>query len=65
VGQIWQVPYQERAGLAEVWAKKYHIPPASNDTFIFYLLLVVIPGVIDYARSVFFNLASTYYSCMQ
>jgi nicotinamidase-related amidase len=40
VGDIWRVPYQERAAQAEAWAKDHRITPASNDTFSIYLLLV-------------------------
>jgi nicotinamidase-related amidase len=31
VGEVWQVPYQERAEEAEVWAKQHDIQPAAND----------------------------------
>jgi nicotinamidase-related amidase len=31
VGEVWKVPYQQRAEEARNWAKKYHIKPASND----------------------------------
>jgi len=33
VGQVWRVPYQERARDAEEWARRYNIPPAAQDTF--------------------------------
>jgi nicotinamidase-related amidase len=33
VGQIWRVPYQERANLATQWAQKYHISPSISDRF--------------------------------
>ena len=31
VGEVWKVPYQQRAEEARNWAKKYRIKPASND----------------------------------
>ena len=31
VGQVWRVPYQERARQAEEWARLHRIPPASRD----------------------------------
>jgi len=31
VGEVWRVPYQERAEQAEAWAKRYAIPPAGKD----------------------------------
>jgi nicotinamidase-related amidase len=40
VGEIWRVPYQERAEEAEKWAKAYHIEPAARDKFRICLLLV-------------------------
>ncbi len=33
VGEVWKVPYGERAEEAERWAKQHHIPPAANDRF--------------------------------
>lgn len=33
VGEVWKVSYQERAQEARAWAEKYHIKPASDDTF--------------------------------
>jgi len=40
VGDIWRVPYQERAGEAEKWAKQNIIKPAAGDQFRICLLLV-------------------------
>jgi nicotinamidase-related amidase len=40
VGDVWRVPYQQRAAQAEAWAKEHRITPASNDRFTIYLLLV-------------------------
>ena len=31
VGQVWRVPYQQRAQEAEEWAKKHHLKPAAAD----------------------------------
>ncbi|WP_421657307.1 isochorismatase [Leptothermofonsia sp. ETS-13] len=31
VGEVWRVPYQQRAAEAEAWAAQYHIPPAAED----------------------------------
>lgn len=31
VGEVWRVPYQDRATEAAVWAKEYNIQPASED----------------------------------
>ncbi|MDB9314029.1 isochorismatase [Spirulina sp. CS-785/01] len=31
IGQVWRVPYHERANQAENWAKQHNIPPASQD----------------------------------
>ena len=31
VGQLWRVPYQQRAAEAEEWAKKYSLAPAAKD----------------------------------
>jgi len=33
VGQIWPVPYQERASLARQWAQQHNIAPAAQDRF--------------------------------
>jgi nicotinamidase-related amidase len=33
VGEIWQVPYQERAEAARRWAKEHHLQPAVDDVF--------------------------------
>ncbi len=40
VGEVWRVPYQERAGEAEVWAKQHSISPAANDRFRICLVAV-------------------------
>jgi nicotinamidase-related amidase len=40
VGQVWKVPYQERAENALTWARKHNIQPASRDSFRISLLLV-------------------------
>jgi nicotinamidase-related amidase len=32
VGQVWRVPYQERAAEAEAWAKRHGLMPAARDT---------------------------------
>jgi nicotinamidase-related amidase len=40
VGEIWRVPYQERAEEAEKWAKEHHIKPGVKDAFRICLLLV-------------------------
>jgi nicotinamidase-related amidase len=40
VGEIWRVPYQERAGQAEKWAERHKIQFAVNDKFRICLLLV-------------------------
>jgi nicotinamidase-related amidase len=40
VGEIWRVPYQERAEEAEKWAKEQRIKPAAEDEFRICLLLV-------------------------
>jgi nicotinamidase-related amidase len=40
VGEVWRVPYQERAEAAEKWAEKNKIKPAANDRFCISLLPV-------------------------
>jgi len=40
VGEVWRVPYEERAGEAEQWAKKHGIGPASRDGVRISLMLV-------------------------
>jgi len=40
VGQLWRVPYQERAQAAREWARKHAIPPAARDEFKIGLLLI-------------------------
>lgn len=38
VGEVWRVPYQERAAFAQQWAKQHAISPASTDRFRICLL---------------------------
>jgi len=33
VGEVWKVPYQERAAEAERWAKLHRLQPAAQDRF--------------------------------
>lgn len=40
VGQVWRVPYQERAAQAADWAEKYHLAPSSEDRFKICLVAV-------------------------
>ncbi|MBD2531178.1 isochorismatase [Nostoc flagelliforme FACHB-838] len=40
VGEVWRVPYQERAAAGEIWAKKHDIKPASLDKTRICLLLI-------------------------
>jgi nicotinamidase-related amidase len=40
VGQVWQVPYQERAVQAREWARQYNIRPAETDKFRICLMSV-------------------------
>ncbi len=40
VGNVWKVPYQQRAADAETWARQHNIPPASQDKFRICLLPV-------------------------
>jgi len=40
VGEVWRVPYQERAAQAEAWAKQHNIQPASLDNRRICLLLI-------------------------
>ncbi|MDZ4873444.1 MAG: hypothetical protein CLLPBCKN_002840 [Chroococcidiopsis cubana SAG 39.79] len=40
VGEVWRVPYQQRAAAAREWAKKYQIQPASADKTQVCLLLI-------------------------
>ncbi|WP_448562335.1 isochorismatase [Trichothermofontia sp.] len=40
VGEVWRVPYQERAAAAEAWAKQHHLQPAAKDTMHICLMLV-------------------------
>jgi nicotinamidase-related amidase len=40
VGEVWRVPYQERAEQTEKWAKLHQIQPSASDKFRICLLLV-------------------------
>jgi len=40
VGQIWRVPYQERAAQAAGWARRQAITPAAQDTFKLALIAI-------------------------
>ena len=40
VGEVWKVPYQERAQDAKKWAKEHRLKPASHDKLKISLLLV-------------------------
>ncbi len=40
VGEVWRVPYQERATQAQEWAKKHNIKSAHEDTTRICLLLI-------------------------
>ncbi|BAZ41335.1 hypothetical protein NIES4101_73010 [Calothrix sp. NIES-4101] len=40
VGQVWRVPYQQRATEARAWAKNYHLQAASADKRRICLLLI-------------------------
>ncbi len=40
VGQVWQVPYQERATQARVWATQHQLQPAAHDRFKISLIAV-------------------------
>ena len=40
VGEVWTIPYQQRAEEAEKWANLHHIQPASEDRFKVALMLV-------------------------
>jgi nicotinamidase-related amidase len=40
VGNVWKVPYQERAEEAENWAQKHRIPPAADDKFTICMVAV-------------------------
>jgi nicotinamidase-related amidase len=40
VGEVWKVPYQERAAQARAWAASHGIPPASEDAFRVVLVAV-------------------------
>lgn len=40
VGQVWRVPYQERAASAQSWAKQHQIQPAAGDKTRICLLII-------------------------
>jgi nicotinamidase-related amidase len=40
VGEVWKVPYQERAREARKWAERYNIRPAADDLFKICLVAV-------------------------
>lgn len=40
VGEIWSVPYQERAGQARRWAERFGIRPAAEDEFKIALIAI-------------------------
>lgn len=40
VGEVWRVPYQQRAAEAEAWAKQQEISPAATDTTRICLLII-------------------------
>src|SRR5262245_11283389 len=40
VGQVWRVPYQQRAAEAEAWARQHGLRPAGADAFRLALLAV-------------------------
>lgn len=40
VGEVWRVPYQQRAEDARNWAKKHNIPPSIEDKTRICLLLI-------------------------
>ncbi|UCD82091.1 MAG: hypothetical protein JSW26_11890 [Desulfobacterales bacterium] len=40
VGQVWKVPYQQRAEEAQKWSEQHKVRPASDDGFKLCLLLV-------------------------
>ncbi len=40
VGEVWRVPYEERAGEAAAWAREHSLRPAADDAFRLAVLLV-------------------------
>jgi nicotinamidase-related amidase len=40
VGEVWRVPYQQRAIAAESWAKQYNLKPAAEDKTSVCLLII-------------------------
>jgi nicotinamidase-related amidase len=40
VGQVWRVPYEERAAEARAWAKEHHLLPNEQDRFKIALVLI-------------------------
>ena len=45
VGEVWKVPYQERAEEAERWAREHRIRPAIDDQFRICLMLPILTPV--------------------
>jgi nicotinamidase-related amidase len=40
VGQVWRVPYEERAADARAWAKEHHLRPNEQDRFKIALVMI-------------------------
>ncbi len=40
VGEVWRVPYEERAQQAQEWARRFHLKPAAQDETKVWLLLI-------------------------
>ena len=40
VGQVWRVPYEERAAQARAWAREHHLKPNEKDRFKIALVLI-------------------------
>src|SRR5215207_8077397 len=40
VGEVWRVPYEERAGEAAAWAREHDLRPAGEDSLRLALVLV-------------------------
>ena len=40
VGEVWRVPYEERARSAVAWAEEHELPPAADDAFRVCLVVV-------------------------
>jgi nicotinamidase-related amidase len=65
VGEVWRVPYEERASNAAAWARAHRLPPAADDSRRIALLLVdvqntfclpdfelFVPGAVDDSRRI-------------